>query len=158
VKPIQGLTIADVTVIATHGDFNAKWETEEEWLVQVEKKHTFVTSVLGRELIAYLPIHPCAVGCSVVELTAAELFVAKRPLNTRALPMLMRQFWSGARRLDQTKVPEALKDNPAKFFEAWLNGFMDAGVEALHGEFDAEELFGEGKLLDTWRQLEEFLR
>jgi hypothetical protein len=158
VKKILGLSIDELAVPALLGDFNSKWEDEEGQKLALAKKQDFVGSVIGRLTLAYLPLHDCEKGCSPVELTAGELFIAKRPLNTRALPMLEQQFISGVRRMNsETAFPEGLREYPRDYFEKWVIEFIDAALDVLHGEFDAVELFGEGKQLDTWRRLEEFL-
>lgn len=155
----RGVSLEMVAVVASLGDWQSSWTTEEERNAAYEKNMKFVSSVLGRELLAFLPLHACEYGCDTLELSVAELFVAKRPLNPRAMPMLVRQFIGGARKLiGRDDVPEALTKDPTMFFEDWATDFMDAGVELLHGKGSPEELFGDTPLLETWQRLDVFLK
>jgi hypothetical protein len=154
-KAILGLTLQEISLHTLQGHF----PTEAERLIGEEKAIKFGESVLGRELLNYLPVHSCDRGCDSIELSVAELFAAKRPLNPHALNMFAQRFSYYVRRAEGEML-QLMQDNGwnvKDYLEAWISEFFRLGIEVLHGELPAEELLGNGYARDTWQRLEEFL-
>lgn len=153
---ILGLTLEEISLNTLQGHF----PTEEERLIGQEKAITFGESVLGRELLNYLPVHPCDRGCDSLELSVAELFAAKKPLNRNALNLFAQRFSYHVRRADGEML-RTMKENGwnvKDYLEAWISEFFRLGIEVLHGNLAPEELFGNGYTRETWQRLEDFLK
>lgn len=153
---ILGLTLEEISLNTLQGHF----PTEEERLIGQEKAITFGESVLGRELLNYLPVHACDRGCDSLELSVAELFAAKKPLNRNALNLFAQRFSYHVRRADGEML-RTMKENGwnvKDYLEAWISEFFRLGIEVLHGNLAPEELFGNGYTRETWQRLEDFLK
>lgn len=153
---IFGLTLEEISLRTVQGHF----PTEEERILAEEKAITFGESVLGRELLNYLPLHSCDLGCDSLELSVAELFAAKKPLNRNALNLFAQRFSYYVQRADGEML-RLMKDNGwnvRDYLEAWISEFFRLGIEVLHGNLAPEELFGNGYTRETWRRLEDFLK
>lgn len=153
---ILGLTLQEISLRTLQGRF----PTEQERLIGEQKAITFGESVLGRELLNYLPMHSCDRGCDSLELSVAELFAAKKPLNRNALNLFAQRFSYHVQRADGEMLTLMRENgwNVKDYLEAWISEFFRLGVEVLHGELEAEELFGNGYTRETWQRLEDYLK
>ena len=154
---ILGLTLEDFSLQTLP---TPRYDASEQEIAEAKAKAIrFGESVIGRELLNYLPMHSCDRGCDSIELSVAEMLAAKRPLNPHALNLFFRRFSYSIRHANEEML-KVMQDNQwtvRDYVENWLNEFMLKGIQVLHGEMQPRELFGEGYLLETWTRLEEFL-
>lgn len=120
---------------------------------------TFASSVLGRLFLREMKNHNCDFGCDLLELSTAEVVVAKRKVNERAIGLLLQRFNTGLRllHLDPLSMAgEAIRSDPS-LLEKWIDELYSDFLNVLHGEVTAEEAFGDTPLSETSRRLLEFL-
>lgn len=137
-------------------------ESHESAMARREKAIRFGESIFGRELLRSIAHHNCERGCDSFTLSFAEQLATKRPYNPRGLGFFVQQMkiTQESEIISSDVYRQFLNSSPTIPFRSWfvcewLNGFLDLGLEVLHGEEEAREAFGDGYFYAMW---EEFVK
>jgi len=156
-EKIFGMDVNDLTELYLEGEPYRFDRSPEDQVLLIQKGISFVQSVLGRELLHSLKYHRCNI-CDSMQLEVAEIFVAKRKLNPKAINMLASRFVTGTLRASLKPEIDGKVLQASEFFAIWVQAFLSRGPEILHGNVKAEDVLGEGTMLETWKKLEDFLK